>query len=412
MAGSIFSRPCARPRALSNAIIFAASALTIAAFFSCKTVSLQKPDAPDARRRPIGAQPTVSAPPLVLTLAGDIMAHSVNWQMDDYSLIYKDIENLLLHDDLSFANFETPVYADRPYETYPAFNVQPPYAQAAIDAGFDVFSLANNHTNDQGLNGMEATREFFAGAKAQGRDVYSAGIKSGPGAPLTSALITVNGWTVLFAAVTEILNSPAHAARIDYIAPNKKSRDDFLLQIAEMRAKNPCDIFVLSIHSNEEEYIHTVSDSQKNFYRSLLDAGVDIVWANHVHVARGWEIIGGENEKRLEKIIFYSAGNTISGQRTRLSLSNPANNRDNTGDGFLFSVRIERDAGGWKIAAVTPIIITTYRDELGRYTIKMLNDNFIAWLREKGKNDEADYFAKREEIMRSITGTTIWQLKN
>ena len=53
--------------------------------------------------------------------------------------------------------------------------MQPPYAQAAIDAGFDVFSLANNHTNDQGLEGMERTLAFFASKEAEG--VHSAGIK-------------------------------------------------------------------------------------------------------------------------------------------------------------------------------------------------------------------------------------------
>jgi poly-gamma-glutamate synthesis protein (capsule biosynthesis protein) len=377
-------------------VYFLAAAILVV---SCKT-----PPRPPTGGGPV---PDTQKRFLALTFAGDIMAHTVNWQMDDYSLIYKDIESILLNDDLSFANFETPVCASKSYETYPTFNVQPPYAQAAIDAGFDVFSLANNHSNDQGLDGLEATREFFAGAQARGRRIYSAGIKLSPGAPLTYALINVNGWTVLFAAVTEILNSPSYASRIDYIAPGGKSREDFAARLAELREQNPCDIFVLSIHSNEEEYIHTVSDSQRNFYLSLLDAGVDILWANHVHVARGWEVIGSEN--RHKKIIFYSAGNTISGQRTRLTFSNPANNRDNTGDGLLFRVGIERDATGWKIVSVAPVVVTTYKDEAGRYTIKLLDDNFIASLREKGKHDEADYFTKRAELMRAITGTVIWQ---
>ena len=91
---------------------------------------------------------------LVLTFGGDIMAHTPNFSMADYSMIYADIEEIIQNDDLTFANLETPVHDGRPYENYPTFNVQPPYAQAAIDAGFDVFSLANNHSNDQGLEGM------------------------------------------------------------------------------------------------------------------------------------------------------------------------------------------------------------------------------------------------------------------
>jgi poly-gamma-glutamate synthesis protein (capsule biosynthesis protein) len=339
---------------------------------------------------------------LRLTFAGDIMAHSVNFAMTDYSLIYKDIEHILQNDDLSFANFETPVYADIPYETYPTFNVQPPYALAAIDAGFDVFSLANNHTNDQWTKGIDATLEFFKNA-----GVYSAGIKPTADAPLTFEIIEINGWKILFAAITEILNSPVAVNRIDYIQPAQKTREDFTASLAELRAQNPCDIFVLSIHSGEAEYIHTVSETQKKYYYSLLDAGVDIVWANHVHIARGWEMFADETKGGIAKIIFYSAGNTISGQRTRLNFSDPANNRDYTGDGLLFSVVIEREdqeTAAWKIVSVEPVIITTYRDSENRFVIRRLSDSFIDSLRKEEKTEEAKYFEKRKELMEAIKG--------
>ena len=83
---------------------------------------------------------------LVLTFGGDIMAHVENFGMADYNMIYTDIEEIIQNDDFTFANLETPVHEGRAYESYPTFNVQPEYVQAAIDAGFDVFSLANNHT--------------------------------------------------------------------------------------------------------------------------------------------------------------------------------------------------------------------------------------------------------------------------
>ena len=362
-------------------------------FFACSTT----PRVPDEPPAPHGAVQS-----LRLTFAGDIMAHAVNFSMADYSLIYKDIESILQNDDLSFANFETPVYADIPYESYPTFNVQPPYARAAIDAGFDVFSLANNHTNDQGAKGIDATAAFF---KSQG--VYAAGIKPSPDSPLTFEIIEINGWKILFAAITEILNSPVAANRIDYIQPAKQRREEFTALIAALKAQNPCDIFVLSIHSGEEEYIHSVAESQKKYYYSLLDAGVDIIWANHVHIARGWEMFADEKKDGIGKIIFYSAGNTISGQRMRLNLADPANNRDYTGDGLLFSVVIERIAGSeknWKIASVEPVVITTYRDSENRFIIKRLSDSFINSLRENDKNDEAAYFEKRKELMESIKG--------
>jgi len=379
-----------------------------ALFFSCGT-----PPATD-----VTSETVLSPSPdvLRLTFAGDIMAHSVNVAMSDYSLIYKDIESVIQYDDLTFANFETPVYAQKPYESYPTFNVQPPYADAAIKAGFDVFSLANNHTNDQGKEGIAATRAFFSSQQ----NVYAAGIKESADAPLTYCLIEARGWKILFAAVTELLNQSAYREYIDYVPMTRQARDAFTADLKALREAHPADIFVLSLHSGEEEYIHTVSKERREFYYSLLAAGVDILWANHVHIAREWEAIGspetGEvrtDAGAIQNLVFYSAGNTISGQRTRLNFSDPASNREYTGDGFLYSVEITRrqqeNDTGWDITSVTPILITTYRDEENRYVIKRLNDFFVADLREKGKTAEADYFAKRKQLMELIQGKTIWK---
>ena len=85
---------------------------------------------------------TSSIPALRLTFAGDLMAHTVNFNMSTYDLIYTDVEKILHNDDLSFVNIETPICDALPLSTYPCFNVHTPYLRAAIGAGFDVLSLA------------------------------------------------------------------------------------------------------------------------------------------------------------------------------------------------------------------------------------------------------------------------------
>ena len=95
-----------------------------------------------------------------LLFAGDIMAHTQNFSMADYSLIWDDIREQVQAADFSFANLESPVMEDRPFESYPTFNMQPSYPAAALDAGFNLISLANNHTNDQGTEGIKATSEW------------------------------------------------------------------------------------------------------------------------------------------------------------------------------------------------------------------------------------------------------------
>jgi poly-gamma-glutamate synthesis protein (capsule biosynthesis protein) len=337
---------------------------------------------------------------LLLTFAGDIMAHDVNYLMDDYSEIYTAITDITLADDLTFANLEIPVHSGRPYSSYPAFNVHAEYPDAAIAAGFDVFSLANNHTNDQGLAGILETFKYFLSRSDR---VYSAGIKAeAKKPPLTYQLIDVHGKKILFVAITEILNAVVLTDYIDYIPP--ASRAQFLRTILDLRQNNPCDLFILSVHSAEPEYVHEIAASQRNYYYSLLDAGVDIVWANHPHIARKWELVGESGTERLSKLIIYSNGNTISGQRTHPQWNAPATERDNTGDGYLLCVRIT-EAG----IEASPVFITTHIDEKRHYVIKKLDNDFILKLRDDNKITQSNYYAARKKIMEQITGTTTWR---
>ena len=94
---------------------------------------------------------------LKLSFIGDVMAHDVNFNMKDFSVMYENVAEYLLADDLTFGNLEFPIDNSLPYSTYPNFNVHSEYVEAVINAGVDVFSLANNHSNDQGISGVLAT---------------------------------------------------------------------------------------------------------------------------------------------------------------------------------------------------------------------------------------------------------------
>ena len=138
-------------------------------FISCRSINPERltafPDKAQQSQKGKNTRSELSAPkkkPLNLSFAGDIMAHNVNFRMKNYALIYEDIAPLLKENDVCFANLETPVCETREYQSYPCFNVHAEYVQAAIDAGFNVFSLANNHTNDQGKEGIEGSAAFFA----------------------------------------------------------------------------------------------------------------------------------------------------------------------------------------------------------------------------------------------------------
>lgn len=348
---------------------------------------------------------------LLVTFAGDIMAHKPNWARGHYDEIYEDIASELQESDLAFANMETPVCDSRDYSTYPEFNVHHEYVEAAIRAGFNVFSLSNNHTNDQGLTGIKATKAWFdkkrETTKDSERPVYAAGLKQDSDGPLSYEVIEKNGWTILYMAITEILNTPNSSSYIDYIAPSKKARAAFIQEIKQIQEKNPHDLFVLSVHCSEPEYILTVKESQKNYYFELLDAGVDVVWVNHPHVSKYWEIVPDENNVP-RKLIFYSMGNTISAQRTNPSWNAPETNRDYTGEGYMAQVRFQKETDGVRIVHLNPILITTYITPNGLYVIKVLNDNLIETLKDESPRWSA-YLAERKKLMEKITGKVTWR---
>ena len=104
-------------------------------FFSCKTTSLViEPELPVVTQEEPEPEPIDNT--LNIVLAGDIMAHKPNYMMKDFSLIWQGIEDVVQAGDLAFANLEAPVAQELGFDTYPTFNMEESYPNAAIAAGF------------------------------------------------------------------------------------------------------------------------------------------------------------------------------------------------------------------------------------------------------------------------------------
>ena len=347
---------------------------------------------------------------LTLSFSGDIMAHDVNFKMKDYNRIYDDVRDILLNDDLSFGNVETPVCEERPLSTFPSFNVHKDYLRAAIDGGFDVFAFANNHTNDQGIQGIDGTIKSFNALKKEykNKELFSSGLKNREDEDFKPVLIEKKGWKILFLSVTEHINSHDKSKhRLYYSEPTKAGRKKLLLSIKKMREENPCDIFILSLHLSEEEYGLKVLDTKKAWFRALAAAGADVVWAHHPHVLQDWELSEVEllNEEtpdsssKLKKNAFfmYSMGNFISGQRWKVNYADPAYYREYTGDSIIMQLRLKKTKGILQPEIeAKPILITNY-NEKDAPVIKRFTQEWVETLPEK----ERAYYLKRLELMRA-----------
>ena len=394
--------------------------LTVFLCFACLLTGRQQHPQPNTPQQSEAALPEPlltavleEAPPVTLTFAGDLMAHTVNFNMDDYTAIYEDVKTVLLTDDLSFINVETPVCDDLPMATYPQFNVHTPYLRAAFQAGFDVFSFANNHTNDKNVAGIDGTLKAIhtlqaelAQSEAANRTFAHSGLKQTAEEPFYVTHINYKGWSILFCSITELLNSYDSSKNRLYYSPSTKENRKLLLEfLTQARKEHPCDLFVLGLHLNEPEYVRTVTEEKKAWFKQLGEAGVDIIWAHHPHVMQPWEFIhverpsdnataGGQNEPPTAEVFcMYSMGNFISGQRWHVRYDDPAFYREYTGDAVLLQLHCRKQAGRVSMS-VKPLLITQY-NALPNPVVKQFTPEWIQTLSTK----EQIYFNQRFTLM-------------
>ena len=353
-----------------------------------------------------------------LLFAGDIMAHTNNYHISSFDKIWRDVKYLIDGNDLVFANIEAPIDTTKPVSNYPNFNMPQNYVQAAVDAGFNVFSLCNNHSNDQYLDGIKETLKTVdriceqAAKNANPRSLYFSGLKNSKESEFSYNIIEKSGWKILFLPMTELLNRPDFSEYINYIKTDDASRNEFIDYVKKLREKNPCTVFILSFHTAEPEYTRNITSRQEKFYKELIKNGVDIIWANHAHIIKNRKIIV-DTETNCDKLIMYANGNTISGQRRNpdLTSKNPNGERDNTGDGLFYKVTLKKDNNGSvKIKKCEPIFITTYINTANEFVLKTLNQDFVNYLYSVPRTNWAKYIERRININQEATKDLIeWQ---
>jgi hypothetical protein len=252
---------------------------------------------------------------ITIAAVGDIMLGSP--YLDDTRMppnngadLLKDVTPLLSAADIAFGNLEGPL-ADsgeskkckppKPVEPGEepepircfAFRTPTRYGKHLKDAGFDVLSLANNHSLDFGLAGLASTRETLdrLGIKHAGSDRLRN----------STAFLAVKGKTVAFVAF-------AH----NTVVPNVNDLASARRFVSDAAKKS--DIVVVSFHGGAEGvaaqhvpnrtelYFGEKRGNLPLFARTVIDAGADLVLGHGPHVLRGMEVY-------KDRLIAYSLGN-------------------------------------------------------------------------------------------------------
>ena len=220
---------------------------------------------------------------------------------DNLKYPFSELDDFLSRADITFGNLETPLTAGRVIQSGEMiFRSDPKMAQILSDQGFDLVSLANNHTPNFGAKGM---RDTFNYLDAAGVAYVGAG-EDGPRA-YAPVYLEKKGIKFAFIAHNDSDVVPAYY-RADEKGPGTALIDDDELKAAITAAKEEADLVIVSMHSGTE-YVPGPNSRQTKFARVAIDYGADLVIGHHPHVIQ-------TIEKYKDKYIFYSLGNFVFDQ--------------------------------------------------------------------------------------------------
>lgn len=234
-------------------------------------------------------RPLTPPKPTILRAFGDIMmGRNVEAWTDKRGLHYpfERMQELLSGADFLIANLEGPVIS-KPVRTPTGstrFSFGEAIARTLREEGFNLLSIANNHTFDYGDKGLAETRTFL---RAHGVEPF--GDPNEEGARVVTQ---------------EVRGQKFHFVGFNGFRPSFDSKKAAGV-VAELSKKED-GIIVVMMHWGTE-YALRHNRAQEQFAHALIDAGADVIFGHHPHVVQDIEVYEG-------KAIFYSLGNFIFDQ--------------------------------------------------------------------------------------------------
>lgn len=270
-----------------------------------------------------------------LLFVGDAMQHQ--GQLDqakaegkgngyDYSACFSLIAPDITAADYAVVNLEVPLGGGPDYSGYPCFSAPDSYAEALVDAGFDMMLTANNHCLDRRDKGARATLDALDRIGVDHIGTYRNREERDSLLPF---IRTINGIRIGFLNYTYGTNGiePRDGAEVSLI-----DRDRMAREIKATREAG-AEILVVAIHWGIE-YVLLENASQRDIADFLVDQGVDLIIGGHPHVIQPMKVVRNEKEDK-DVLVVYSLGNFISNMKT-----------GDTRGGALVRARIERGADG------------------------------------------------------------------
>lgn len=278
----------------------------------------------------VTAQDTVT-----LVAVGDVMLGTIFPKVTDLADeetakgFFSEVKPYFGNADVVFCNMEG-VFADSLVEECKVFCFGMPstYVKYYVDAGFNLISVGNNHSNDFRAYGRENTAKVL-----DAQSLHWAGYQTKP-----QTTFTINGVRYGFCAFSP--NS--------YIA-SLHDYDNVRAIVRELDSL--CNVVIVSMHCGgegtnyqhvtrqDDYYIEQNRGNAYEFAHMAIDAGADVVLGHGPHVTRGVEVYKG-------RFIAYSMGNFATYSQIKI--------QGRLGIAPIFRIRMDAKTGAFIDAQVIP----------------------------------------------------------
>jgi poly-gamma-glutamate capsule biosynthesis protein CapA/YwtB (metallophosphatase superfamily) len=243
---------------------------------------------------------------LNMVMVGDMLIHSPVYKdaykdgTYDFTGMIERIKPIIQESDIAFYNQETTLGGvELGLSSYPRFNSPYEVGDAMIDAGFNMVSLANNHTIDRGEKAILNSIVYWN----KHENILTAGSYDSFESKEEDRIFEKNGITYTLLAYTNGTNGLPIPKGKEYLV-DVYSKEKAKADIERLRDK--VDIIIVSMHWGNE-YVHNPNEYQIENANYLASLGVDIIVGTHPHVIQPIDIID-------DTIVFYSLGNFLSSQ--------------------------------------------------------------------------------------------------
>lgn len=312
----------------------------------------------------------------------------------DFKSMYSYIKDIVKNYDLAYYNQETILGGSEiGVSSYPAFNSPYEVGDATIDAGFNLVSLATNHTLDRGEKAIINSLNYWnnksnvltSGSYLSNNDRNKVNIKE-----VNNITYTMLNYTYGTNGI-KVPEGKEYLVNIWPCTGNNPDNDTKYQEYKEvvkediLRVRDKVDLLIVAMHFGVE-YTHVPTKYQIDMAEFLSSLGVDIIIGTHPHVIMPITYIN-------DTLVIYSLGNFLSAQDT--------NNDYNTTVGLLSSIKITKNIDKDNNSSIklsdlnNELIYTTSKD--GYKIIPFSNPDIKDYL-----NDYERVYNKYANIVRSI----------